>query len=72
MLPLKKTAYEIQECLVGSEMCIRDRLEACDCLKPLSIYFNLYVVAAGAVCHQLGPLGTDLHDVCGGFVETLN
>ena len=24
----QKTAYEISECLVGSEMCIRDRLEA--------------------------------------------
>ena len=27
MLPLKKTAYEIWSCLVGSEMCIRDRLK---------------------------------------------
>ena len=25
MLLLKKTAYEITRCLVGSEMCIRDR-----------------------------------------------
>ena len=44
-------------------------LEACDCLKLLSIYFNLRVDAAGVVCHQLGLLGTDLHTVgCGGFV----
>ena len=36
-------------------------LEACDCLKLLSIYFNLRVDAAGVVCHQLGLLSTDLH-----------
>ena len=31
------------------------------------------VDATGAVCHQHGLLGTDLHAVgCGGFVETLN
>ena len=47
--------------------------EACDCLKLLSIYFNLCVDATGVVCHQLGLLSTDLHVVgCGGFVETLN
>ena len=48
-------------------------LEACDCLKLLSIYFNLCVGATGVVCHQLGLLGTDLHAVvCGGFVKTLD
>ena len=48
-------------------------LEACDCLKLLSIYFNLCVVATGVVCHQLGLLGTDLHAVgYGGIVKTLN
>ena len=48
-------------------------LEASDCLKLLSIYFDLFVDAAGVVCHQLGLLGIDLHAVgCGGFVETLN
>ena len=48
-------------------------LEACDCLKLLSIYFDLCVDATGVVCHQLSLLGTDLHAVgCGGFVETLN
>ena len=48
-------------------------LEACDCLKLLSIHFDLCVDATGVVCHQLGLLGTDLHAVgYGGFVETLN
>ena len=48
-------------------------LEACDCLKLLTVYFDLLVDAAGVVCHQLGLLGTDLHAVCcGGVVETLN
>ena len=47
--------------------------EACDCLKFLSIHFDLCVDAIGVVCHQLGLLGTGLHAVvCGGFVETLN
>ena len=46
-------------------------LEACDCLKLLSIHFDLCVDATGVVCHQLDLLGTDLHAVgCGGFVET--
>ena len=36
-------------------------LQACDSLKLLSIYFDLYVDATGVVCHQLGLLGTDLH-----------
>ena len=46
-------------------------LEACDCLKLLSIHFDLFVDATGVVCHQLGLLGTDLHVVgCGGFVKT--
>ena len=45
----------------------------CDCLKLLSIHFDLCVDATGVVCHQLGLLGTDLHAVgCGGFAETLN
>ena len=37
--------------------------EPCDCLKLLSIHFDLCVDAAGVVCHQLGLLGTDLHAV---------
>ena len=42
--------------------------ETCDCLKLLSIYFDL----TGIVCRQLGLLGTDLHATgCGDFVETL-
>ena len=36
-------------------------LEACDCLKLLSIYFDLCVDATSVVCHQLGLLDTDLH-----------
>ena len=52
---------------------LAQELEACDCLKLLSIYFNLCVDATGVVCHQLGLHGTDFHAVgCGGFVETLN
>ena len=47
--------------------------EACDCLKLLSIHFDLSVDATGVVCHQLGLLGTDLHAVgCGGFVKMLS
>ena len=46
--------------------------EACECLKLLSIYFDLCVDATGIVCHQLGLLGSDLHTVGSvGFVETL-
>ena len=42
-------------------------------VKLLSVHFDLCVDATGAVCHQLGLLGTDLHAVgCGGFVKTLN
>ena len=36
-------------------------LEACDCLKLLSICFDLCVDATGGVCHQFGLLSTDLH-----------
>ena len=47
--------------------------EACDCLKPLAIHFDLCVDAIGVVCHQLGLLATDLHAIgCGGFVKKLN
>ena len=38
-------------------------LEACDCLKLLSIYFNLCADVTGIVCHQLGLLSSDLHAV---------
>ena len=48
-------------------------LEACDCLKLLSIYFVLCVDATGVVCHQLSLLGTDVHAVgCASFLETLS
>ena len=48
-------------------------LEACDCLKLLSINFNFCVDATDVIGHQLGLLGTDLLAVgFGGFVETLN
>ena len=49
-------------------------LEACDCLKHLSIHFDLCVDATGVVVfYQLGLFGTDLHAVgCGGFVKTLD
>ena len=43
-------------------------LQACDCLKLLSIYFHLLVDATGVVCLVLR--GTDLHAV--GFVKMLN
>ena len=42
--------------------------EVCDCLKLLSIYFDLFAGAACAVCHQLALLSTACHAV--GFVET--
>ena len=46
--------------------------QACDCLKLLSIYFDLCIDAIGVVCHQLGLRGTDIHAVgLGGFVKTL-
>ena len=45
-------------------------LEACDCLKPLSIYFDVCVDVTGVVCHQRDLLDTDLHAVgFGGFAE---
>ena len=47
--------------------------EACDCLKLLSIHFDLCVDATGVACHQLCLLGTDLQaGGCGGFVEALS
>ena len=39
-------------------------LEACDCLKLLSIYFDLCVDATGVVCHQLSLLGRRLWRLC--------
>ena len=64
-----------EEYLGLGSLIIYDRaevLEACDSLKPLSIYFDLSVDATCVVCHQLGFLGSDLHAVgCGGLVETL-
>ena len=49
------------------------RYKGAQVLKILSFYFDLFVGAAGNVCHQLGLLGSDLYAVgCGGFVETLN
>ena len=46
---------------------------ACDSLKLLSVYFDLWVDATGVVYHQFGLLGTDLHTVgCEGFVKMLN
>ena len=52
-------------------------LEACDCLKLLSIHFDLYVDhqldSTGVVCHQVDLLGTDFHAVgCAVFVKTLS
>ena len=38
-------------------------LDACDCLKLLSIHFDLCVDATGVVCHQLSLLSTDLHSL---------
>ena len=37
------------------------QLEACDCFKLMSIYFDLCDDATGAVCRQLGLFSTDLH-----------
>ena len=48
-------------------------LEACNCLKLLSINFDLCAVATSVVCNKLGLLGSDLLAVgCRGFVKTLN
>ena len=48
-------------------------LEACDCLKPLPVYFDFIADAAGVLSHQLGLLGTDLHtERLRGSVKTLN
>ena len=42
-------------------------------VSSFSPFTLIYVDVTGVVCHQLGPLGTDLHTVgCGGFVEMLN
>ena len=41
-------------------------LEASDCLKLLSIYFDICVDATDVECHQLDLLCTDIH------AETLN
>ena len=38
-------------------------LDACDCLKLLSIYFILCVDATNVVCQKLGLLCTDPHAV---------
>ena len=48
-------------------------LEACNCFKLLSVYFDLLVESAGVVCHRIGLLGIAFHAVgCGGLVETFN
>ena len=42
-------------------------------VSSFSPFTLIYVDVTGVVCHQLGPLGTDLHTVgCGSFVEALN
>ena len=41
----------ILESISGLDSCV---LETCDCLKLLSINFDLCVDATGVVCHQLG------------------
>ena len=60
-------------CAVLESIILAQVLEACDCLKLLSAYFDLCADATGVVCHHLCLLGTDFHAVgCGGLVETLN
>ena len=57
----------------SSVITVPREFEACDCLKRLSIHFDLCADATGVVYHQLSLLSTDLHAVgCGGFVEALN
>ena len=59
--------------ILHSNSGLEPSFEACDCLKLLSVHFDLCVDATGVVCHQLSLLSTDLHAVgCGGFVEALN
>ena len=63
---------ELREILLSIQTCF-SLVNAADCLKLLSIHFDLCVDAAGVVCHQLGLLGADLHAVgCGGFVKMLS
>ena len=55
----------------GFNLSIQLSQGACDCLKLMSVSFDVLVDAADVNCHQLGL--TDLHAVgCEGFVETLN
>ena len=62
------SGLELSSVITGAQV-----FEACDCLKLLSIHFDLCVDATGVVCHQLGLLSTDLHAVgCGSFVERLS
>ena len=69
-LVIAAVVFAILESISGLEpSSVITEPETCDCLKLLSIYFDL----TGIVCRQLGLLGTDLHAIgCGGFVKTLN
>ena len=47
--------------------------EACDCLKLLSVYFDLLCECRWCCLLSNSLLGTDIHAVgCGGFVQKLN
>ena len=73
MLLLSVLSWTVAQACNPHQLSLSPVLEACDCFKLLSIYFDLCVDATGVCFHQLGLLGTDLHAVgCGGFVETLN
>ena len=50
-------------CYPGEYLRLGTHIKDCDCLKLLSIYFDLCVDATAVVCHQLGLLSTDLRAV---------
>ena len=73
MLLLFVLSWRVFQAWNPHQLYLSQVLEACDCLKMLSIHFDLCVDATGVVFHQFGLLSTDLHVVgCRGFVKTLN
>ena len=73
MLLLSVPSWRVSQAWNPIRYNVAQVFEACDCLKLLSVHFDLGVDATVVVSHQLGLLGTDLHAVdCGGLVKTLN
>ena len=73
MLLLSVLSWRVSRAWNPHQLQLSQVLEACDCLKLLSIHFDLCVDVTGVVCHQLDLLGDDLYLLgCGGFVKTLD